>query len=91
MIVECCVAGIATVVLSVFLVRPKDIHPPEAVSSVAHLHEKKRAIHEGLRDLQFDFRMAKLSDADYLKREEFTIDLADFHRRFGAPSARPTR
>lgn len=28
---------------------------------------------------------AALSDADYLKRDEFTIALADFHRRFGAP------
>lgn len=30
---------------------------------------------------------AALSDADYLKREEFTIELGDFHRRFGAPAA----
>ena len=30
-------------------------------------------------------RQAHLSDADYLKREEFTIELADFHRRFGTP------
>ena len=26
---------------------------------------------------------ARLPDADYLKREEFTIELGDFHRRFG--------
>lgn len=30
---------------------------------------------------------AALSDADFLKRDEFTIELTDFHRRFGAPSA----
>ena len=30
-------------------------------------------------------RQAALSDADYLKRDEFTIELTDFHRRFGAP------
>ncbi|MFL9841821.1 serine/threonine protein phosphatase [Sphingomonas sp. ST-64] len=26
-----------------------------------------------------------LTDADYLKRDSFTIELTDFHRRFGAP------
>ena len=30
-------------------------------------------------------RQAHLSDEEYLKREEFTIELGDFHRRFGAP------
>lgn len=34
---------------------------------------------------------AGLSDADYLKREEFTIELNDFHRRFGAPATTPVR
>lgn len=28
---------------------------------------------------------AKLSDTDYLAREEFTVPLTDFHSRFGAP------
>ncbi|MDT7529435.1 serine/threonine protein phosphatase [Sphingopyxis sp. SE2] len=32
-----------------------------------------------------------LSDADYLKRDEFTIELDDFHRRFGAPDAAPPK
>lgn len=32
---------------------------------------------------------AKLSDADYLKRDEFTLTLTDFHQRFGAPAATP--
>src|SRR5690606_1075518 len=31
-------------------------------------------------------RQADLSDKDYLAREEFTIELGDFHSRFGAPS-----
>ena len=65
MIIECCIAVIATTVLSVFFVREKDIPPVEAVSELVHLNERKRAIHESLRDLQFDFRTAKLSDADY--------------------------
>ena len=32
-------------------------------------------------------QQGKLSDADYLKREEFTIDLTDFHQRFGPNAA----
>ncbi|SKB83410.1 hypothetical protein [Sphingopyxis flava] len=32
-------------------------------------------------------KQAHLSDEDFLKRDEFTIDLDDFHRRFKSPSA----
>lgn len=65
MIVECCVTAIAAAIVGVFFVRAKDIQPPEPVSTVAHLSERKRAIHECLRDLQFDFRIGKLSNDDY--------------------------
>lgn len=34
---------------------------------------------------------SKLSDQDYLKRDEFTIELSGFHRRFGAPASAPLR
>lgn len=34
-------------------------------------------------------RQAHLSDEDYLKREEFAIELTGFHGRFGAPANRP--
>ena len=34
---------------------------------------------------------ARLSPQDYLKREEFTIDLAGFHQRFARPAARAAR
>ncbi|GFE80228.1 hypothetical protein GCM10011487_22280 [Steroidobacter agaridevorans] len=30
-------------------------------------------------------KQGHLSDEDFLRRDEFTIDLRDFHRRFGAP------
>ena len=39
--------------------------PP--VSPTAHLEERKAQIYENLRDLQFEFRVGKLSDADYQK------------------------
>jgi len=38
---------------------------PEPVSPFAHLDERKAAIYENLRDLQFEFRVGKLSDEDY--------------------------
>ncbi len=46
-------------------VRRKDLPPPEVASPTQHLEERKAAIYEGLRDLQFEYRLGKLSDADY--------------------------
>jgi NADH pyrophosphatase NudC (nudix superfamily) len=46
-------------------VRAKDLPAPETESPTAHLEERKAQIHENLRDLQFEFRVGKLSDADY--------------------------
>src|SRR5262245_19831771 len=53
-----------TTVFTLF-VRSKDIPPPEPVSPTRHLEERKAAIYENLRDLQFEYRVGKLSDADY--------------------------
>lgn len=47
------------------MVRAKDIPEPEPVSPTQHLEERKAAIYENLRDLQGEYRMGKLSDADY--------------------------
>src|SRR5690349_16303934 len=46
-------------------VRTRDLPEPEPVSPFAHLDERKAAIYENLRDLQFEYRLGKLSDADY--------------------------
>ena len=54
----------ATLLYTLFI-RPKDIPPPDPVSPTAHLEERKAAIYENLRDLQFEYRVGKLSDADY--------------------------
>ena len=57
---------IAIVVLVFVLgVRPKDLPVPEPVSPFLHLDERKAAIYENLRDLQFEYRVGKLSDTDY--------------------------
>jgi DNA repair exonuclease SbcCD ATPase subunit len=59
-----CIVAIA-VIAFVLGVRPKDLPAPEPVSPFAHLDERKAAIYENLRDLQFEFRVGKLSDEDY--------------------------
>ena len=58
---------ILAIVVIVFIlgVRPKDLPEPEPVSPFAHLDERKAAIYENLRDLQFEYRVGKLSDDDY--------------------------
>src|SRR5512142_509922 len=59
-----CVVAIA-VIAFILGVRPKDLPEPEPESPFAHLDERKAAIYENLRDLQFEYRVGKLSDADY--------------------------
>jgi len=61
-------SAVALIVLTVaftFFVRPQDIPEAIPVSPVHHLEERRAAIYENLRDLQFEYRVGKLSDADY--------------------------
>jgi hypothetical protein len=51
--------------LYTLFVRAKDIPPPDPVSPTRHLEERRAAIYENLRDLQFEYRVGKLSDEDY--------------------------
>lgn len=53
------------VIAFVLSVGPGSIPEPEPVSPFAHLDERKTAIYENLRDLQFEYRVGKLSDEDY--------------------------
>jgi rRNA maturation endonuclease Nob1 len=46
-------------------VRQQDIPEPIPVSPIQHLEDRKRAIYDNLRDLQFEYRLGKLSDEDY--------------------------
>ena len=63
-IANTCVIAIA-VIAFILGVRPKDLPEPEAVSPFRHLDERKASIYENLRDLQFEYRVGKLSDEDY--------------------------
>ena len=89
------------VIAFVLVVGPRDIPEPEPVSPFAHLDERKAAIYENLRDLQFEYRVGKLSEADYqnTKRDlqkELAAVLAETDRLRGgiqpaapAPSPKP--
>lgn len=46
-------------------VRARDLPEPEAVSPALHLEDRRARIYEGLRDLQFEYRVGKLSEEDY--------------------------
>jgi len=87
---------ILAIVVIVFIlgVRPKDIPAPEPVSPFQHLDERKAAIYENLRDLQFEYRVGKLSDEDYqaTKRDlqkELAGVLAEVDRIRGAVAQIP--
>lgn len=49
----------------VLLVRLGDLPPPEPVSPMAHLEQRRKTVYDNLRDLQFEYRLGKLSDGDY--------------------------
>ncbi len=51
-------------------VRAKDLPEPEPVSPFRHLEEHKAVIYENLRDLQFEYRVGKLSDEDYQQTKQ---------------------
>jgi NADH pyrophosphatase NudC (nudix superfamily) len=59
-----CVIAIA-VIAFILGVRAQDLSEPEPESPFLHLDERKAAIYENLRDLQFEYRVGKLSDQDY--------------------------
>jgi hypothetical protein len=58
------------VIAFILVVRPRDLPPPEMPDPFAHLDERKAAIYENLRDLQFEYRVGKLSETDYQKTKQ---------------------
>src|ERR1700693_3599012 len=57
---------VGAIVFTLF-VRAQDLPEAPPVSPTAHLEQRKAQIYENLRDLNFEFRVGKLSDADYQK------------------------
>lgn len=64
---ELVVAVILLIAVFAFVVgvRPRDLPDPIPTSPTQHLEDRKARIYEGLRDLQFEYRVGKLSDEDY--------------------------
>ena len=71
-------AVLAIVVIAFILgVRPKDLPQPEPESPFQHLDDRKAAIYESLRDLQFEYRVGKLSEEDYqISKRDLQKELA---------------
>ncbi len=77
MLTAAAVLIIAGAVLLTFFVREKDLPSQAPPSPFAHLDDRKAQIYENLRDLQFEFRVGKLSDEDYQKTKlELQSELA---------------
>jgi hypothetical protein len=55
----------ALIIGFLLFIRSQDLPAPEPVSPYKHLDERKATIYESLRDLQFEYRVNKLSDEDY--------------------------
>lgn len=75
-------------------VSARDLPAPEVVSPTAHLEEHKAQIYENLRDLQFEFRVGKLSEADYqasklLLQKELAQVTAQIEGSGPAPAPKP--
>jgi hypothetical protein len=63
-IVISCIVAIAAIAY-ILGVKPKDLPEPETATPFDALEERKAAIYDNLRDLQFEYRVGKLSDQDY--------------------------
>lgn len=86
-------ALIALTVAFTFFIRTSDIPAAEPLSPVRHLEERRSAIYENLRDLQFEYRVGKLSDADYQQtklglQKELAGVMAEMERLTGKEPAR---
>ena len=76
---------LAATLLYTLFVRTQDLPVPDPVSPTLHLDERKAAIYENLRDLQFEYRVGKLSDADYSQtkltlQKELAVVIAETER-----------
>jgi len=87
---------IAGVLAFILLLRTKDIPEEEPVSPAAHLEQRKQRIYEGLRDLQFEYRVGKLSDEDYQRtktglQKELAGVMAEIDRVLGGAPIPPPK
>lgn len=82
------------ILVGLFWMSAKDLPAPQPVSPHAHLDARKEQIYDNLRDLQFEYRVGKLSDADYQLtktglQNELAQVLAEIDGFKAAPAAVP--
>jgi rRNA maturation endonuclease Nob1 len=90
-----CLVAIAALFYTL-AVRPQDVPAPIPASPIQHLEDRKYAIYDNLRDLQFEYRLGKLSDSDYqatkqaLQRELAAVlaETEETVKRLGLATAR---
>ena len=80
------------VILYTLFVRAQDLPEVAPASPGQHLESRKAAIYENLRDLQFEYRVGKLSDEDYQRTKkdmqaELAVVLAEMDRLQGKGAA----
>jgi hypothetical protein len=69
--------AVAILLLFTMRLRPQDLPEPLPVLPWQHLEDRKAAIYENLRDVIFEYRVGKLSDADYQRtKQELQAELA---------------
>jgi hypothetical protein len=92
MVLSAAVVLVVGTLLFTLFVRSQDVPEAPAVSPTAHLEERKAQIYENLRDLQFEFRLGKLSDADYQKTKvDLQRELAKVLAEIDAVPVQPVR
>ena len=90
MIFLICALLTAGALIYTLYVRPEHL-PPEPVTEpdLEYLNEKKKVVYENLRDLNLEYRMGKLSDADYAQlKSHFQAELAGVLKETDAYTAR---
>ena len=60
----CALVTLATLVYVFYL--PGELHLGPEKTRLAYLRERKEAVYENLRDLNFEYKAGKIPDADYL-------------------------
>ena len=95
-LVAALIVVVAVTLLYTLFVRAKDIPPPDPVSPTKHLDERKAAVYENLRDLQFEYRVGKLSDVDYAQtklalQKELAVVVAETEKMMQGSAALPTK
>jgi len=70
MIVASAVVLVLAALAYTLFIRAKDVPDPIPVSPIQHLDDRKHAIYDNLRDLQFEYRLGKLTDQDYQQTKQ---------------------